>query len=172
MREDKTMGSNEGDIRDYPRWEKAWQNKLSDVDNLIENYYNREGRESASGDTSGLQRHIQDWFDKQPLDDETRTEFNASRGDGVHWSNRVEQRLAALHHADQLARPNAQQTQSMQQGQSGAAAGAVNTAGQAGPEASSADNIKPGLDNQTDKSFAGGHGTDADRPSSNYGGKP
>jgi hypothetical protein len=166
------MGSNEGDVRDYPRWEKAWQSKLSDVDNQITEYYSREGKESASGDTSGLQRHIQDWFDKQALDDEARTEFNASRGDGVHWSNRVEQRLSALHHANQLARPAVQQTQSMQQGQSGAAAGAVGTAGQSGQQVSSSTSTAPGLDDQTSKSFAGGHGTDADRPSSNYGGKP
>jgi len=89
------MGSPIIDNDSYPRWTKAWLERLPDVDAQIINCC-RDARDSTEETITQCCTKVQRFFENQPLDDRTRSEFEAFNSDPHRLRMKVENRISQL----------------------------------------------------------------------------
>ena len=79
----------------YPRWNRTWQEKLSEVDDRIVDFF-REAGEWTEDTAQDVKQHISSWFDKQNLEPETRAEWEKAKSDAKLFGAQVENRITHL----------------------------------------------------------------------------
>lgn len=79
----------------YPRWNRTWQEKLSEVDDRIVDYF-RDAGEWTENTAADLKDRISSWFDKQNLEPETRAEWEKAKSDAKLFAAQVDNRVTHL----------------------------------------------------------------------------
>ena len=81
--------------RDYPRWNRTWTEKLSDVDNQLVDFFRNVG-DNTEDAFEGATRKISNWFDSLDLDRDTRSEWEKIRADQKLMRAQIENRVTHL----------------------------------------------------------------------------
>lgn len=79
----------------YPGWTKAWQEKLSEVDEQLVDFYDGK-REQTAQALAECREQIQFWFDNQNLEPLARAEWEKVKADTRLLGAEIENRIIHL----------------------------------------------------------------------------